>query len=117
MNNNVDRVLEYIKPYLLSNIVLKTDKKILKRGKLKIFQTKQHYIRLILDVNGSSKMFELPYPYDVHVDGNVTTLNYKLTSFIKDEDLMLQTKLLDTSHKSKMYDTFVYLLNSEEDGL
>ena len=110
----MDNILEYFKPYLLSDIVLCTDKKILKRGKLKIFQTKQHYIRLMIDVGGSVKMYELPYPFSVSVKSGVTTLNYKLSSFIKDDDLMLQAKLLDTSQKSKIYDNYVYLLNSED---
>ena len=59
MNINLEKVTNFLKPLLLQNIVIKTDKKILKRGKLKIFQVKQYYINLTLEYKGSIKSYEL----------------------------------------------------------
>ena len=44
MNACLEDVIEHIKPHLLSDIVIKTDKKVLKKGKLMIFQVKQHFL-------------------------------------------------------------------------
>jgi len=117
VNNSLENVTDYFKPFLLSSIILKTDKKVLKRGRLKIFQVKQHYIRLYLDVNGVEKMYELPYPFAVEPGENTLTLNYHLTCIMKTQDLEIQTKLLDTNNKSKLYDNLVYMLISSENEL
>ena len=117
MNACLEDVIEHIKPHLLSDTVIKTDKKILKKGKLKIFQVKQHYLRLMIEIAGNLKMYELPYPFDVKTKNGITTFNYKLTTFLKDDDLQLQAKLMDTSNKSKIYDNLVYILPLSRSGL
>jgi len=114
MNTNLERIIEYIKPYLLTDIVIRTNKKVLKKGKLKIFQVKQHYIRLLFEHDNIYKPYELPYPFDVTVDNKVTMFNYHISSFAPTADILLQTKLLDTSLKSKIYDNTVFILPSKE---
>ena len=54
MNACLEDVIEHIKPHLLSDIVIKTDKKVLKKGKLMIFQVKQHYLRLMIEIAGKT---------------------------------------------------------------
>ena len=110
MNACLEDVIEHIKPHLLSDIVIKTDKKILKKGKLKIFQVKQHYARLTLEDGERTRIYEVPYPYGISKKGNVTTLNYKTNLFLNIQDLDLQVKLLDSTKKSKLYDELVYIL-------
>ncbi len=112
MNKCLENVTNYLKPYLLSNIIIRTDKKVLRKGKFKIFQVKQHYIRFMLEIAGNTKMYEMPYPFDIHETESSTILSYKLSAFMKDSDIILQSKLLDTSQKSKLYDSFVYILTS-----
>jgi hypothetical protein len=115
MNTCLENVANYIKPFLLSNIVIKTDKKILKRGKFKIFQIKQHYIRFMIEIDGNLKMYEMPYPFKVEKSEDILVFNYQLSSFLKDKDLILQSKFLDLSQKSKIYNNLVYILPSSED--
>ena len=55
MNVSLEKVTDCLKPFLLRDIVVKTDKKILKRGKLKIFQIKQYHINLTLEYNDAIK--------------------------------------------------------------
>ena len=114
MNKCLENVAEYVKPFLLSNIVIKTDKKILKKGKFKIFQIKQHYIRFMIEIDGNLKMYEMPYPFKVEKRDNMTVFNYRLSSFLQDNDLILQSKFLDLSRTSKIYNSFVYILTSAE---
>lgn len=117
MNTCLERASEYFKPYLLQDIVIRTDKKVIRRGTLKIFQLKQYFIRLFLDVNGKQKQYEIPYPFDIHDNGNRLTLNYHLSTIAKDEEVMLQIKFMDTSNKSKLYNNLVYILTSDDDSI
>jgi hypothetical protein len=117
MNSCLEVVAEKFKPFLLKNVIIKTDKKILRKGILKIFQLKQYYIRLYLEVGEKTKQYEIPYPFLTHIDDNMLTLNYHLSTIMKSDEVILQTKLLDTSSKSKIYNNLVYILTSAEDEL
>ena len=113
MNISLEKVTDFLKPFLLKDIIIKTDKKILKRGKLKIFQIKQYYINLTLEFNDSIKSYEIPYPFKMHHEEGKGVLNYHLSSFIP-KPQMTMVKFLDSSSKSKLYDNLVYILTSEE---
>tara|TARA_R110002020_G_scaffold79078_3_gene198415 strand:+ start:10597 stop:10953 length:357 start_codon:yes stop_codon:yes gene_type:complete len=118
MNGSLEYVIDSLKPFLLRDIVIKTDKKILKKGILRIFQIKQYYINLSLEINGAIKSYEIPYPYKItsEEDGNMAVLNYHLSSFIPKTQIN-KIKFLDSSSKSKIYDNLIYILPSEEDGV
>jgi len=113
MNISLEKVTDFLKPFLLQDIVIRTDKKVLKRGKLKIFQIKQYYINLTLEFNDSIKSYEIPYPFKMHHDGGKGILNYHLSSFIPNTQIN-RVKFLDSSSKSKLYNNLVYILPSEE---
>ena len=44
MNISLEKVTNFLKPFLLKDIIIRTDKKVLKKGKFMIFQIKQYYI-------------------------------------------------------------------------
>tara|TARA_R100001086_G_scaffold228381_1_gene147837 strand:+ start:287 stop:637 length:351 start_codon:yes stop_codon:yes gene_type:complete len=113
MNVSLEKVTDFLKPFLLQNIIIKTDKKVLKRGKLKIFQIKQYYINFTLEYKNSIKSYEIPYPYKLDWDETTAILNYHLSSFIPVRQLT-RAKFLDSSSKSKLYDNLVYILPSDE---
>ena len=113
MNISLEKVTNFLKPFLLQNIVIKTDKKVLKKGKLKIFQIKQYYINFSLEINGVNKNYEIPYPYKLQRDNATGILNYHLSSFIPDNQIT-RVKFLDSSSKSKLYDTLVYILPCQD---
>lgn len=117
MNSCLEVVAEKFKPFLLKDIVIRTDKKVLRRGILRIFQLKQYYIRLHLEIDDKQKQYEIPYPFTTHVGEDRLTLNYHLSTVMKDEDVMLQTKLVDTTGKSKIYNNLVYILTSDQDSI
>tara|TARA_R110000824_G_scaffold24798_2_gene86892 strand:+ start:10166 stop:10516 length:351 start_codon:yes stop_codon:yes gene_type:complete len=113
MNISLEKVTNFLKPFLLQNIVIKTDKKILKRGKLKIFQVKQYYINFTLEYKDSIKSYEIPYPYKTDWDKEMAILNYHLSSFIPKKQIN-RVKFLDNSSQSKLYDNLVYILPSDD---
>ena len=114
MNVSLEKVTEFLKPFLLQDIIIKTDKKVLKRGKLKIFQVKQYYINLTLEFNNADKSYEIPYPYETSYHNNIGILNYHLSSFVPLKQIN-KVKCLDSSSKSKLYNNLVYILTSEDD--
>ena len=101
---------DYLKPYLLQTVAICTDKKIIRKGKLRIFQMKQHYARLTLEDEVRTRIYEIPYPFNIGTSGNRTTLSYKVDEFLNFDDLELQVKLLDSTKKSKLYDNNVYIM-------
>ena len=113
MNISLEKVTDFLKPFLLRDIIIKTDKKILKRGKLKIFQVKQYYINLTLEYNETIKSYEIPYPFKVKSEPGTAVLNYQLSSFIPQKQIN-KVKFLDSSSKSKLYNNLVYVLTSTE---
>ena len=112
MNTCLEQVAEKFKPFLLKEIVIKTDKKILRKGTLRIFQLKQYFIKLFIEVGDKTRQYEIPYPFDIHEAEDMLTLNYHLSTVMKDEEVILQTKLLDVTGKSKIYNNLVYILTS-----
>jgi len=112
MNISLEKVSDFFKPFLLQDIVIKTNKKVLKKGKFKIFQVKQYYINLTLEINGVNKNYEIPYPFKVNYEDDMGILNYHLSSFIP-LNQMTRVKFLDSSSKSKLYDNLVYILPSD----
>ena len=114
MNNCLENITDHLKPFLLRDIIIRTDKKVLKRGRLKIFQIKQYYINLSLEYKDSIKSYEIPYPYKTSYHNNIGILNYHLSSFVPKKQIN-KVKCLDSSSKSKLYNNLVYILTSEDD--
>lgn len=114
MNVSTELFSDYLKPYLLQSVAICTDKKIIRKGKLRIFQMKQHYAKLTLEDEIRTRLYEIPYPYEMNTDGRKLTLCYKLDKFLNFGDLDLQVKLLDSSKRSKLYDSNVFILPLED---
>ena len=116
MNVSLEKVTNFLKPFLLKDIIIRTDKKVLKKGRFKIFQIKQYYINFTLEINGVNKNYEIPYPYKLENDEEIGVLNYHLRSFIPKEQ-MTRVKFLDSTSKSKLYDNLVYILPSDGNNI
>jgi len=115
MNSCLEVVAENFKPFLLKDIVIRTDKKVIRRGVLKIFQLKQYFIRLYIVVGDKTKQYEIPYPFTTKTENDILTLNYHLSTVMLSDEVILQTKLVDASNKSRIYNNLVYILTSEDD--
>jgi len=114
MNSSLELFSEYIKPYLLQNVAICTDRKIIRKGKLRIFQIKQHYAKLTLEDEVRTRVYEIPYPFNITTDGRKTTFCYKLNEFLNVGDLQLQVKFLDSTKKSKIYNENLYIMPLED---
>ena len=75
---------------------------------------KQHYAKLTLEDEVRTRLYEIPYPYEMSTNGRKLTLCYKLEKFLNVGDLDLQVKFLDSTKSSKLYDSNVYILPLED---
>jgi hypothetical protein len=106
-----DKILQQ---FLQSKVAIKVNNKVIRIGKLKLFNIKQYFIRLhIENEKNVIKVLELPYPYLMNYnEGKGCTLNYKLTSLCnnhRDTVNMLRSIRSDSQHK--IYDSEVSILS------
>jgi hypothetical protein len=101
----MDKIEEKLKSLVLENVDFVLDGKSIKRGKLKLFNTKQFFIRFKLEYDGELKDWELPYPYKLEqtVDGYV--FNYCLSAFCPPTELAFyKMKMVNKNTASKLHD-------------
>ena len=102
---NLDYYSEIFKKLLLRNILIKCGTKTYRTGKLQNFDIKQFYVKLFIENNKNNiKILELPYPYEVTYDKQITTLNYQTTAFCgATSDTYLKIKLFNSKSASKYF--------------
>lgn len=74
-------------PFFQKNISIVLDNKTLRQGRLLLFCIKDFYLHFTISCNGTTKTFELPYPFRTYTDAissNVLILDYKINSFTQD---------------------------------
>lgn len=105
-----DKILQQ---FLQSKIVIKIDNKVLKTGKLKLFNIKQYFIRLHIENDKNIvKVLELPYPFLMKYNEGVgCTLNYRLTSLCNNQrDTINTLRSVNTNSPHKIFDNEVSIL-------
>lgn len=101
-----------LKTLILNNLEFQLDGKTIKKGKLKIFNTKQFFIKFKLENNGESKDYELPYPYRVQKLSNGYMFDYTLSAFIpRTEEIYWKMLCVDKSEASKLYNNYLFVLS------
>lgn len=99
-----------LQDFLQSRVTFRCDNKILKTGKLKLFNTKQYFIKFYLETEKSeSKILELPYPFLMKLNDNGTcTLNYHISSLCNNtRPIIDQLKSCKISASHKIYDNII----------
>lgn len=96
--------------FLQSKIVIKCDNKILRSGKLSLFNIKQYFIKFYIENDKkATKILELPYPYKITLnkDGGCT-LNYRLTALCDNNTSSLSLlRSCKQSCSHRIYDNIV----------
>jgi hypothetical protein len=109
---SVDFYTEALKKILLHDVTIHYgNSKSVKSGQIKNFDIKQFHIRLcIKNTKNLTKTIEFPYPFKMELSDDSITLNYKLSSFYKNEDeLSFKIKTLSRKTSNKLYDNIVYI--------
>lgn len=111
----MEKIEESLKNLILKNIHFKLDNKIIKKGRLKVFNTKQFFIKFKLDGDQGVKDYELPYPFKIVKVPNGYMFDYCLSAFIpKTEEVYWKMKLLNTDNSSKIHDNYLYIVETTD---
>jgi len=109
---NIEFYTKILQSYLQSTVIIKCNNKVLKTGKLTLFNIKQYFIRFNIETDKkTNKVLELPYPFLMYIDNDVCTLNYKLTSLCNNHNETVNTlKNISKSSANKIYDNVVSII-------
>lgn len=108
----MERIEQLLEKLLLQDIVIRTNKKVLKKGRLKLFNIKQFYIKLTLETSKSiNKVYEIPYPFDANHHQSGVVFNYTLSTFCNPQsESYLKLKLFNKTEASKLFDNHMFIL-------
>lgn len=107
----MDKIEQNLKSLVLQNVEFTLDGKILKRGKIRLFNTKQFFIRFKLESDGDIKDWELPYPYFLEPVENGFMFNYCVSSFCPPTELTFyKMKLANKGTSSRLHDSQVRVM-------
>jgi hypothetical protein len=97
--------------YLLKDITISHNNKVLRSGKLLLFSIKDFYLHFTLSTDKQTKHFEIPYPFDIKIlSNNLLLLDYALSSFKTEyEDLDFRIKNIGTKKKSRYFNSIIRL--------
>ena len=105
------RIEEQLKDLILKNIDFQIDGKSIKKGKVKIFNTKQFFIKFKLENNGDIKEYELPYPFKVSKISNGYLFDYSLSAFVpRTEEMYWKMLAMNKSEASRLHNNYLYVL-------
>jgi hypothetical protein len=111
---NIESVLNY---FLQRDIVFSVDNKIIKEGKLILLSQNEYYINFYLKgASGETKLYEIPYPFDVELMDNYALLYYDIESITQgDDDLYFRLLSLNRKPNNKLYNSIMMI--HEKGGL
>ena len=102
-----------LQDYLQSKVIIKCNNKVLKTGKLTLFNIKQYFIRFYIETDKkTTKVLELPYPFLMNKDSEGwCTLNYKISSLCNNHTPTVNIlKTVNKSTTSKIYDNVINII-------
>ena len=82
--------ISVIRDFLQHNTNFCIDNKILRRGKLLLYNITDYHIKFSIKSNKNIlKVFEVPYPFLIYKDNSSVTFSYKLSDLCKGNDVNL----------------------------
>lgn len=106
----MDHFEENLKELMLKTVDFQLDGKSIKKGKIKVFNTKQFHIKFSMEHEGDIKDFELPYPFKITKCPEGYLFNYALSAFIpRTEEIFWKLKCMNKSESSRLHDNHLYV--------
>ena len=102
------RLQQCMKTVLQRDIKLVINSKVLREGKLILFNLKDYYIECTFIMKtGQQKIYEIPVPFDIIIDENKIHFDYSIQHATKnnlDNSVTVKMLALQSGKKSKFYD-------------
>lgn len=104
---------EQLKSIILKNVDFQIDGKSIKRGKVKVYNSKQFFIRFKLETETKTIEYDLPYPFKVVETKTGYLFDYCLSAFCpRTEELYWKMKMMNRDGSSKLHDSHLHVLAS-----
>jgi len=111
--NNIEKIEEKLKELVLKKVEFRVDGRSIKNGKIRVFNTKQFYIKFKMEgeEEGEDKEFDLPYPFKIKDSENGMIFDYCLSAFIpRTETAYWKTLLYDKSEASRLHNNYLHIV-------
>lgn len=104
----MEHVENKLKDLLLKDLEFKINNKIIRKGKLRVFNTKQFFIKFNLIQNENERIYELPYPYDIKNINGSMVFDYCLSSVCPPtEEVYYKILTCDKSKSSRIHNQYL----------
>jgi hypothetical protein len=104
------RLENQLKPLMLADVEFVIDDKIIKRGKIRVFNTKQFFIKFRLENCNNVKDYEIPYPFRVKNVDDGYLFDYCLSAFIPNtEEVFWKMKTMNSVDSSKLHEKYLFV--------
>ena len=105
------RLEEQLKDVILKNVDFQIDGKSVKRGKIKVYNSKQFFIRFKLEQDNKIQEYDLPYPFKVLKVPSGYVFDYCLSAFCpRTEELYWKMLLMDKSEASRLHNNYLHVI-------
>lgn len=107
---NIFKLEDDLKKVLLRDVEFSINGKTIKKGKVRVFNTKQFFINFVLEDGDNLKEFKVSYPYDYEKTRNGFKFDYCLSAFCpRTEEVYWKMKMTDSSNASKYHENYFWL--------
>ena len=107
----MEKITDNLKKFILENVEIRVNDKILRKGKLKVFNTKQFFINFVLiDEKENEREYKLPYPYSYNSSNKSLEFDYCLSAFCpRTEEAYWKMKMMDSSNSSRLHEEYLHI--------
>ena len=108
----MDKLEQQLKNIILKTVEFRLDGKVIKRGKVKVVNTKQFFIRFKLESDNGLKEYDLPYPFRISNTEDGLLFDYTLSAFCpRTEDVYWKMLMMNKSESSKLHNTYLNIIS------
>lgn len=107
---NETKIEEVLKFLLQKKLKFMIKNKQVKKGKLILFKQNNYHLELMMEINGDTKKFEIPIPYEAEVweKDDLVYFDYRLTTLGKNNpELQNIIRSIPREGNNKYYDTIL----------
>ena len=106
-----EHVENQLKQFLQSNVKLQINEKVLKEGRLILFNIKDFYVIFtIRNAKNEIKKYETPLPFDCYIKEGECVFDYRFERLTnKNSTLFMKIVTLTSSKKSKFFNSVMHI--------
>ena len=106
----MDIIEQQLKACILKDANFIIDNKIIRSGKIKVFNIKQFFIKFKITSGNLEKEYEIPYPFKMTIVDDGFLFDYCLSAFCPPSNENYYKMLVyDKSNVSKLYNNYLWL--------